>query len=88
MRLMVNWMFMLKGSIKLNLNGAKISYILKSKMWSASIRKFVYFDKMNQFVSHKSSSKWHFGMDKVGDQMKLKSLQDCHTPLQPHHIPY
>jgi hypothetical protein len=41
---------MLKGSIKLNLSGAKIFYILKSKMWSGSIRKFVYFDKMNQFV--------------------------------------
>jgi hypothetical protein len=31
MKIMVNCTFMLKGSIKLNLNGAKISYILKSK---------------------------------------------------------
>jgi len=88
MKIMVNWTFMLKGSIKSNLSGAKISNILKSKMWNTSTRKFVYFDKINQFVSHKSSSKWHFGMDRVGDQMKLKSLQDCRTPLQPHHIPY
>jgi hypothetical protein len=70
MKIMVNWTFMLKGSIKLNLSDVKISYILNSKMWSSSIRKFVYFDKMNQFVSHKSSTKWHFGMDRVGDQMK------------------
>jgi hypothetical protein len=40
MKIMVNWTFMLKGSIKLNLSGAKISYILKSKM--------------SQFISHKS----------------------------------
>jgi hypothetical protein len=80
-------MFMLKGSIKLNLSGAKIFYILKSKMWSGSIRKFVYFENEPICLPQifKQMTFWH-GQGWWSNE--LKSLQDCHTPLQPHHIPY